>query len=192
MPRPVGRHCPSRQGSQSQSAQSTAPSRPADLGVGHPSLAALLSVSAVPRCAPVCSLSSLRGVGQLVSATTAREKSLFPAALFPFCANVPAIGVGHEVQSLPDVRRPDARSAQIARPDGVTRSFQVSTNKVEPREASFARNLLTNNDWRAQLTDEVEGCRPEVPLVSSPAACACLAERLARAGDGADGSVIWP
>ena len=30
---------------------------------------------------------------------------MFPASLFPFCAGVPAIGVGHPIQSLPDVWR---------------------------------------------------------------------------------------
>jgi hypothetical protein len=56
-----------------------------------------------------------------------------------------ACGLGHEVQSLPDVRRPEARSAQIRRPDGVTRSFQISRNNVEPSEAVFGRNLLAKD-----------------------------------------------
>jgi hypothetical protein len=34
------------------------------------------------------------GVGQPARATVFRLLSLFPAALFPFCAGVPAIGVG--------------------------------------------------------------------------------------------------
>lgn len=65
-----------------------------------------------------------------------------------------ANGVGHEEQSLPLVRSADARSAQIRRPDGVTASFQVSENKVEPLEAKLARNLLSKDDWRATLADE--------------------------------------
>jgi hypothetical protein len=47
---------------------------------------------------------------------------------------IEALGVGHKVQSLPDVRSTEARSAGIDRPDGVTRSFQVRRNKVEPSE----------------------------------------------------------
>jgi len=47
---------------------------------------------------------------------------------------------------LSDVRRTDARSAQIRRPDGVTASFQVSENKIEPREAVLARRLLSKDD----------------------------------------------
>lgn len=35
------------------------------------------------------------GVGQPESATVRRLLSLFPAALLPFCAGVPAMGVGH-------------------------------------------------------------------------------------------------
>ncbi|WP_253861223.1 hypothetical protein [Achromobacter ruhlandii] len=38
--------------------------------------------------------SAARGVGQAASSTVRRLLSLFPAALFPFCAGVPAIGVG--------------------------------------------------------------------------------------------------
>ena len=65
-----------------------------------------------------------------------------------------ACGVGHPVEPLSDVRRADARSAQIGCCAGVTRSFQVSAYKVEPREAVFAGNLLAKDDWRAALADE--------------------------------------
>jgi hypothetical protein len=41
-------------------------------------------------------------------------------------------GVGHPVQALPDVRRADARSAQIGGPDGISQCFQVSTYSGEP------------------------------------------------------------
>jgi hypothetical protein len=86
-----------------------------------------------------------------------------------------------EVQPLSDVRRPDARSAEIRCPDGVARSFQVSVNSVEPAEASRARNLFAKHDRRLAEFDEMEPCGPEMALVSSPAAFACRAERLARA-----------
>jgi hypothetical protein len=95
-------------------------------------------------------------------------------------------------EPLSDVRRPDARSAQINRPAGVARSFQVSVYKVEPTEAVLARNLLAKDDWRAALADEVEEGRPEVPLVSEPCAFACRAERLARATACPDRAVIGP
>jgi hypothetical protein len=60
--------------------------------------------------------------------------------------NTPASGVGHEEKSLSDVRRADARSAQICRPDGVTLRFQVSRNMVDPCEAIRARNLFAKDD----------------------------------------------
>jgi hypothetical protein len=78
------------------------------------------------------------------------------------------------------MRRADARSAQICRPDGVARGFHVSAYKVEPTEAVLARNLLSKDDCRLALADEVVPMRPEVPLVSNPRSSACRAERLAR------------
>jgi len=46
------------------------------------------------------------GVAHMRSARSSafRLKSLLPAALFPFCAGVPAIGVGHDKDPLPFVR----------------------------------------------------------------------------------------
>lgn len=52
------------------------------------------------------------------------------------------------------------RAAGIDRPEGVTRSFHVVLNKVEPVEAVAACNLLAKDDWRAALADEVEERRP--------------------------------
>jgi hypothetical protein len=95
-------------------------------------------------------------------------------------------------EALSDVGRADARSAEINRPAGVARSFQVSRYKVEPTETVLARNLLAKDNWRAALVDEVEPVRPEVPLVSSPASLACRAERLARAGSGPHASRVGP
>jgi hypothetical protein len=37
-----------------------------------------------------------------------------------------ASGVGHPPQSLPDVRRADARSANIGGPAGISQVFQIS------------------------------------------------------------------
>jgi hypothetical protein len=52
------------------------------------------------------------------------------------------------------VRRPDARSAQIGGPDGISHSFQVSAYSGEPLAAIFARNLFAKHDCRAALGDE--------------------------------------
>jgi hypothetical protein len=107
-----------------------------------------------------------------------------------------ACGVVHPFSNKPeplsDVRRPDARSAQIASPDGVTRCFHVSVYKVEPAEAVLARNLFSKDDCRLADADEMEPRRPQVPLVSKSAAFACRAERLARARSSPDWPVIGP
>jgi hypothetical protein len=72
------------------------------------------------------------------------------------------VGVGQPLSDPPeplsDVGRADARSAEINRPAGVARSFQVSLYKVEPTEAVLACNLLTSDDSGSALLDEpVEG-----------------------------------
>jgi hypothetical protein len=55
---------------------------------------------------------------------------------------------------------------------------------MEPFTSTSARNLLSNNDWRATLFDEMVKNGPEVPLVIKPATFACRAERLTWAGTG--------
>jgi len=66
------------------------------------------------------------------------------------------VGVGHPVQSLPDVRRTEARSAGIDRPDGVRLAFQVSAYSVEPMQRVLACNLLAKDNERAALADDLE------------------------------------
>jgi hypothetical protein len=97
-----------------------------------------------------------------------------------------------EVEPLSDVRRTDARSAQIESSEGVTRSFHVSAYSVEPIEAVLARNLLAKDDVRAALSDEAEPLGPEVALVVESSALACGAEGLTGAGASPNGNVIWP
>ena len=113
-----------------------------------------------------------------------------------FPESIAALGVAHpdgtEEQPLSDVRSPDARSAQIGGPDGVALCFQVSSNKVEPREASSTRNLLSKDDWRAALANEAEPLGPKVALVIEAEAGARTGEGLARAGAGPDGAGVGP
>jgi hypothetical protein len=94
------------------------------------------------------------------------------------------LGVGRPFsnppEALPDMRRADARSAEIDRPAGVARVFQVSVYKVEPTKAVFACNLFTKDNVRAALADEVVERGPQVPLIIKPCSFACRAERLAR------------
>ncbi len=99
---------------------------------------------------------------------------------------------GDEVEALADVRRPDARRAHIDRRNGVTLSFQVCTNSVEPSESVRARNLLTKDDARAAEADEPEPLGPQVPLVGGAESTAGLRERLARAAARPDFRVIGP
>lgn len=79
------------------------------------------------------------------------------------------------------MRSADARRAEIERPAGVTRSFQVSLYKVEPAEPILARNLLSKEDWRAADLDEAEPIGPQMSVVAESATLASTAERLARA-----------
>jgi len=59
-----------------------------------------------------------------------------------------ACGVGHAdpVEPLPDVRRADARCAQIGSRPGIAHSFQVSEHSGEPFTPSAARNLFAKDD----------------------------------------------
>jgi len=95
-------------------------------------------------------------------------------------------------EALSDVRRADARSAQISRPDGVSRCFHVSAYSVEPAEAVLARNLLSKDDCRAALVDEHVESGPEVALVGKSGSLSGGAEGLAGAGAGPDGPVVGP
>jgi hypothetical protein len=106
------------------------------------------------------------------------------------------VGVGHEdgseVQPLPDVRGADARSAQIGRPNGVARTFQVSANSVEPREAVRACNLFAKDDWRAALADEPEPLGPQVAVVGNSGAATGHREGLTGTRAGPHGAVVRP
>ncbi len=96
--------------------------------------------------------------------------------------SIRAVGVGHEPQSLPEVRSADATSWQYGRPRGVACSFQVILNKVEPSHFNCCSNLLSKDDWRLALLDEAEPRRPEVAVVFLTFLFAGCAERLAWAG----------
>ena len=68
---------------------------------------------------------------------------LVPAPVLLF-----AHSVGHpdEIKSLSNVRRTDARSAQIGGPDGISQCFHFSPYNVEPRPSVSTRNLLSKDD----------------------------------------------
>lgn len=82
--------------------------------------------------------------------------------------------------------------AQHGRPEGVARSLQVPTHKVEPPVLKSRCNLLTKDDCRAALADEGEPDRPKMSRVSRSETFSRRAERLARAGAGPDGPLVGP
>jgi hypothetical protein len=69
-------------------------------------------------------------------------------------------GVGQPVEPVSDMRSTDARRRKRDRPDPVSQAFQVILYKVDPRICVAARNLLSKDDCRAALADEVEEVRP--------------------------------
>jgi hypothetical protein len=79
------------------------------------------------------------------------------------------------------VRCADARSRERDRPEGVTQGFHVSVYKVDPNICVFTCNLLTKDDWRLTLADEILPGWPKMPLVIKPISFTCRAERLAGA-----------
>lgn len=86
--------------------------------------------------------------------------SVIVPALPPSEAEAEAVGqpFRDDPEPLADVRSTDARSRDTDRPEGVADSFQVVLYKVEPAVANRFFNLLTKDDWRLALSDEmVEG-----------------------------------
>jgi hypothetical protein len=135
----------------------------------------------------------VQGVGQLANDACAVSVSALPRPhRIPELSESSARGVAHPKQSLADVRRADARSAEISRCKGVGRCFHVSVNKIEPDEAVRARNLLTKDNARISLADEPEEVGPEVTRIGEAVAFPGRAERLAGTGTGPNRSIIWP
>ena len=105
---------------------------------------------------------------------------------------MPAVGVGHPVEALPDVRGADARSAQIGSPNGIAQCFQVSAYSGEPRPAKRACNLLASDRWRAALRDEASELGPEVPGILSAVTFSGDTEGLAGTAPGPEGAILGP
>lgn len=149
---------------------------------------------------------TVKGVGQCETAILVAAGSptvcLLPSGILPVM-DMPSLGplppfpslapgLGHEPQALADVRSTDARSRDTGRCEGVADSFHVILNKVEPAVPNRCFNLLTKDDRRAALLDEVKPEGPQVPLVVEPTTHACHAERLARAGTCPNRRAIQP
>jgi hypothetical protein len=104
----------------------------------------------------------------------------------------PASGVGHPEQPLSDVRRADARSAQIGGPDGISDCFQVSTYSGEPFTSILARNLFSKDRCRAALGDEAVKSGPEVASIGMATSLSSARKRLTGTAAGPNFSVVWP
>jgi len=65
-------------------------------------------------------------------------------------------------------------------------------NKIEPSVVNRCFNLLTKDNVRATLANEIEPGRPEVALVGNAVACAGGAKRLAWARTCPNRSVCGP
>jgi hypothetical protein len=65
-------------------------------------------------------------------------------------------------------------------------------NKVKPAVVNRCFNLLSKNDWRAALADEIEPVGPEVAFVGGAATGAGGTKRLARTTTCPNRSVIGP
>ncbi len=117
------------------------------------------------------------------------------------------VGLGHEVQSFPDVRRAEIAGSQTMCPEGVALRFQVVLNKVEPHfsvsPASLAcspsarlpddlggRDLLPEDDEGTALADEGEPGWPEVTFVGGPSPPSRVGIGLAGAGAGPAPEVV--
>jgi len=100
---------------------------------------------------------------------------------------------------LPSVRRSDAECAHNRRPAGVTRSFQVSENSIEPDRRGFALStaanlsdnvgacdLLAKNNGRLASADEVEEHGPQVSVIVVTLSFSRAAKRLTRTASSPD------
>jgi hypothetical protein len=114
---------------------------------------------------------------------------------FPFFSS-DALGVGHvegnPVESLANVRGVDRESWEIGAPAGVTFSFQIRANSIEPSVPSLSRNLLPHDDRGSAGGDEAVEVGPEVSGVVNSDAFACDRERLAGAASGPHRPVVGP
>ena len=130
-------------------------------------------------------------VGQPASSTWWQSWTWpIPFRLPSFASTV--FGLRHPVKTVSDVRRTDARRRKRDTPEGVVHCFQVSLYKVDPRLCVLTRNLLSKNDCRSALIDEVIPGRPKMPLVSKSCSFACRAERLARTRSCPDVFIVRP
>jgi len=140
-----------------------------DKSCGEPFRA--ISDSAPSNVRTFFSPSELRGVGQPASHAT-RPRSAFSGTFafgFPPSFQSRVVGVGHPVQSLPDVRRADARSRGNTRPAGVTISSQVKVQSVEPRLSVLFFKISAN--FRDKIVEAFDCIFIAAPTASNNFSC---------------------
>jgi hypothetical protein len=76
------------------------------------------------------------------------------AAPYRFCWLFVTVGHGDPIEPLSAMGGVHGASRNIDRPAGVTFSFQISADSVEPTVASRARNLLSHEDRGPADADE--------------------------------------
>ena len=141
------------------------------IGVGHPAIAASADNAPPAWFGPPLLPSVARGVFQVANwqiwlsdtvAFVPFERRPVGLQSLAICPPSPLlfVGVGQPVESVADVRSPDARRRKRDRPEGVTQGFHVSLYKVDPYISVFAANLLTKDDDRVSLSNEMEPCGP--------------------------------
>jgi hypothetical protein len=113
-----------------------------------------------------------------------------PASFLPSRAGALLVIVGHKPIAVPEMIRACARGFNWLSCHGVAHGFQVTEHETEP--VSCSSNLLSKDDRRTALLDEVLPSRPEMPLVFKPIPLTCNAERLARARASPHGSITRP
>lgn len=113
-------------------------------------------------------------------------KSEFPAALFPFRAGVPAIGVGQrsdDEKPIPAVRAADFRRAEDARRNVVTQASKLPVNLAEA-EIEVPGDILKDDDAGPGLADDAGNVWPQVALIRSAEALSGHGKRLAWIASG--------
>ena len=126
----------------------------------------VLPISVQPRGNPI--KASTHSGFKLPSATT------FSASEFLFCWDaVPlhfaslVVGVGkmcHEEYPCPPVRRPDSQSFKIPNPDLVAEMLQILADVIGGK-GKDARDVLSNDPTRANLSDQPRKLRPQESIV---------------------------
>lgn len=107
-----------------------------------------------------------------------------------------AAGVGHPEEPFPLVVGSKEISSQYRRPTGVALGLKVKCGFIPPSPANRACNLLSKDDWRLSLADEVAKRRPKMAAIAL-ALRAAMSDRsdgiwLTGTASGPDFSIIRP